>query len=249
MSENISSNVLFHFTKSLDSIVNILTSGFYPHYCPEYLFGPSYTADALTNTPPSHAAPMVCFCDLPLSLIKKHLSEYGQFGIGLEKQWGINNGVAPVFYTHDLAQTYIPISQRIWAARDQNDSKAKNDLEMLMAYTKPFHGNAWRNGKSQLDVPFYNEREWRYVPRLEVGEELFLSRKDYLNDVKRNALHASFKQKYNLGIHSDDIQYLIVPDDRHILELVEHLRKLYDEENATLVTTAIMTTDCIHEDV
>jgi hypothetical protein len=120
---------------------------------------------------------------------------------------------------------------------------------MLIAYTKPFRGNAWREGKTQLDIHFYNEREWRYVPHLAVGEQLFLSRKDYLNEIKRNALHASFKQKYKLAIHPDDIQYLIVPDDRQILELVEHLRKLYDPENATLVTTAIMTTDCIHEDV
>jgi hypothetical protein len=125
MSENISSNVLFHFTKSLDNIVDILTSGFYPHYCPEYLLGPTYTADALTDNPPSHAASMVCFCDLPLSLIKSHLNEYGQFGIGLKKQWGINHGVSPVFYIHDQSQMFIPLSQRIWAAKDQNDSKAK----------------------------------------------------------------------------------------------------------------------------
>lgn len=249
MSQNVSSSVLFHFSKSLDNIVDILTSGFYPHYCPEYLFGPTYEADARNNIPPSHAAPMVCFCDLPLSLIKKHLADYGQFGIGLEKQWGISNGVAPVFYTHDLAQTYIPLSQRFWAAKDQNDSKAKQDLEMLMAYTKPFHGNAWRNGNSQLDVPFYDEREWRYVPNLEVGEELFLPRMHYTNDAKREALHASYKQKYKLVVHPNDIQYLIVPDDRHILALVEHLRKLYTADDATFVTTAIMTGDRIMLDV
>src|ERR1035437_3707797 len=98
MSENISSNVLFHFTKSLENIVDILTSGFYPHYCPEYLFGPLHIAAASSGMPPAHAAPMVCFCDLPLSLIRKHLDEYGQFGIGLNKKWRINNGVTPVFY-------------------------------------------------------------------------------------------------------------------------------------------------------
>jgi len=102
---------------------------------------------------------MVCFCDLPLSLIRKHLDEYGQFGIGLDKQWGIRNGVTPVFYMQDQSQIYISLSNRIWAARDQNDSKAKNDLEMLIAYTKPFHGDAWRGGESKLGVHFYDERE------------------------------------------------------------------------------------------
>ena len=52
-----------------------------------------------------------------------------------------------------------------------------------------------------------------------------------------------------LPIRPDDIQYLIVPDDGHILELVKHLRILYSSDDSTLVTTAIMTIDCITEDV
>jgi hypothetical protein len=42
---------------------------------------------------------MVCFCDLPLSLIKKHLKEYGSFGIGpapsRRKRKGIIFGATP----------------------------------------------------------------------------------------------------------------------------------------------------------
>ena len=87
------------------------------------------------------------------------------------------------------------------------------------------------------------------MPHFAVGEELFLSRKDYTNEAKIQALHESLKQNYKLTIHPDDIQYLIVPDESYILKLVEHLRKLYDPDNATLVATTIMTTDCIHEDV
>lgn len=249
MSENISSSVLFHFTKSLDSIVDILTSGFYPHYCPEYSFGPLHAKAAATGTPPAHAAPMVCFCDLPLSLIRSHLNDYGQFGIGLDKRWGIKNGVTPVFYMHEQSQMFKPLSNRIWAARKQNDSTATNDLMLLTAYTKPFHGNAWREGKTRANVHFYDEREWRYVPHLPVGEQLFLSRENYTNKAKVEALHASFKQKYKLSIHPDDIQYLIVPNDGYILQLVKHLRTLYGSDDVTLVTTAIMTIDCITDDV
>jgi Putative abortive phage resistance protein AbiGi, antitoxin len=249
MSENISSNVLFHFTKSLDCIVKILEDGFYPHYCPEYSFGSPDTKAAENEMPPTHAAPMVCFCDLPLSLIRKHLGEYGKFGIGLKKQWGINNGVSPVFYMHEQSQMLKPLSKQIQAARIQKDSTATNNLIWLLAYTKPFRGYAWRQNKTQPNIHFYDEREWRYVPKLADGEELFLCRDDWTNETKVRTLHASFKQKYKLTIHPDDIQYLIVPDDGYILELVKHLRELYGSDDATLVTTAIMTTDCIHEDV
>ena len=56
---------------------------------------------------------MVCFCDLPLSNIDKHInghsweyegkkevfSGYGKFGLGMYKNWGITNKLNPVSYT------------------------------------------------------------------------------------------------------------------------------------------------------
>ena len=41
---------------------------------------------------------MVCFCDIPLSQIRKHVAVYGQYGIGLTKEWGLGRKVAPVYY-------------------------------------------------------------------------------------------------------------------------------------------------------
>jgi Putative abortive phage resistance protein AbiGi, antitoxin len=248
MSENISANVLFHFTKSLENIVDILKSGFYPHYCPEYLFGRLQAKAASAGMPPAQAAPMVCFCDLPLSLIRRHLDGYGHFGIGLAKRWGIKNGVSPVFYTHEQSQTFKPLSNRNWVAWREKDTTAMNELRLLSAYMKPIRGTAWRDGKTQQNVHFYDEREWRYVPHLPVGEHLFLSRDEYTDKTKVETLHASFKQKYNLPICPDDIQYLIVPDDGFILKLVKHLGTLYGPDDAIIVTTAIMTTDCITDD-
>lgn len=249
MSENISSNVLFYFTNSLDSIVDILTNGFYPHYCPEYSFGPLHDKTASSGKPPTHASPMICFCDLPLSLIRKHLETYGNFGIGLKKEWGIRNGVTPVLYTHGKSQLFKALSNRMWAASDQGDEGANIDLKFLAAFLKPYRGNAWRDGKTKPDIHFYDEREWRYVPRVAANEQIFLPREVYTNKEKLVKLYASFKEKCKLTVHPDDIQYLIVPEDGHILELVEHLRSLYNPDDATLVTTAIMTIDCIHEDV
>ena len=36
MAENVSSNVLFHFTRSMEHLKGILKNGFFPRYCPEY---------------------------------------------------------------------------------------------------------------------------------------------------------------------------------------------------------------------
>jgi hypothetical protein len=199
---------------------------------------------------------MVCFCDLPLSLIKKHLEEYGPFGIGLDKRWGLKNRVSPILYTHRSAQTLQPILQLIPKDDKVNDYKVENDLRLLAAYTKPFIGPAWRNKKVKRNVKFYNEREWRYVVRIKWDETLFLNWEDYHNEAKRNKLHKRFKNQNALLISPDSIQYLIVPYDKeenNILELYKYIMSLYarrySREDAMLVTTTIMTDDCIKEDV
>lgn len=41
--------------------------------------------------------PMICFCDIRLETITR-FSNYGRYGIGLTKEWGIKNKLNPVFY-------------------------------------------------------------------------------------------------------------------------------------------------------
>ena len=256
MSENVSSNVLFHFTKSMDNLKSILKNGFFPHYCLEYTLNPVDRKAAAEGRPPMRAVPMVCFCDLPLSLIRNHLKEYGNFGIGLDKEWGVKNGVTPVLYTHRRAQTRQPVLRLTAKAAKANDKTAASDLRLLAAYTKPFFGPAWRNNRVQSKVPFYDERERRYVAVVRGDEPLFLDREDYDNIAKRNKLHRRFKKQNALPISPDVIQYLIVPydkDENSVLELHDYLMRLYvrryNRKDAILATTAIMTDDCIQEDV
>jgi hypothetical protein len=127
-------------------------------------------------------------------------------------------------------------------------------LKLLAAYTKPFKGYAWRNKQVKRNITFYDEREWRYVPRR--IKPLFLNRDDYSNISKTRALHEQFMKKYALAIPPDDIQYLIVQydkDENNILELHDYIMGLYgrrySRKEAILVTTAIMTDDCIREDI
>lgn len=170
MSENVSSSVLFHFTDSMANLIGILTDGFYPHYCPEYLLDRLDEEAALKGRAPTRAMPLVSFCDLPLSLIWGHLRQYGNYGIGLNKEWGVRNGVTPAFYTHERAVTLRPLLSACVGPRRVNARACNIDMMLLAAFTKPFNGKAWRNGKMQSNVAFYDEREWRYVPRFRDGE-------------------------------------------------------------------------------
>ncbi len=59
----------------------------------------------ILNSPPDtteleKAIPMVCFCDLPLSQIRKHTKTYGEYALGLSKEWAIKKQINPVLYTY-----------------------------------------------------------------------------------------------------------------------------------------------------
>jgi hypothetical protein len=255
MADNISSNVLFHFTSSIKYLRNILEYGFQPRYCLEYSLDKDDRDAARQKRPPLRAIPMVCFCDLPLSLIKRHLKEYGPFGIGLDKTWGTRNGVAPVIYTHSRAMTRPSLS-RLTAIPSPSTAEVSRDLNYLAAYTKPFQGPAWRRGRVRHRVRFYDEREWRYVPAIHGTHPLFLNHTEFENKARRDALHEQFKGKHALAVTPEAIQYLIIPYDkteRGVLELHDFVMRLYTKRNsrkdAVLVATTIMTDDIITQDI
>lgn len=101
----ISANTLFHFTRTKDTLLSILETGFRPAYSVE--FGPATNGRIVECE-----IPMVCFCDLPLSSLDKHINGhkwehnnkeekflgYGKHGLGMSKTWGTEQQLNPVTY-------------------------------------------------------------------------------------------------------------------------------------------------------
>ena len=254
MSQNVSSQVLFHFTKSLNAIKSILKEGFFPHFCPEYTLEQVDKELADAGLPPKYSIPMVSFCDLPLSLVSNHLNNYGNFGIGLKKSWGLHNGLAPVIYTHSKAKTRPPMSRLFHSSLAENKDKSSKDMEFLAAYSKPYEGPAWRDGKVQKNVRFYDEREWRFVPPVPHSSGLFIS--DPKGTGLTEVVQDVYKDFYSLKVTPDDIQYLIVEYDMgetNVIKLHDFIMQSFGQrftrKDAILVSTAIMTHDCIRDDI
>ncbi len=94
------SHTLFHFTNSNDTLKLILKGGFWPKYCLEDVKWVDF------NDHKFIAYPMVCFCDIPLSRVGEHVKFYGEFGLGLTKEWAVTNSLSPVHYIN--ASSNIP---------------------------------------------------------------------------------------------------------------------------------------------
>ena len=92
---------------------------------------------------------MVCFCDLPLSNVDKHINGhsweyegrkeaflgYGKFGLGMYKNWGVESKLNPVLYTTNY-------SHNIEAILDAN-----NTLLPMYRHFDEKSQNYWRKRK------------------------------------------------------------------------------------------------------
>lgn len=262
----ISANTLFHFTDSAKNILGILTSTFHPAYHLEPFFRGDQKALAI---------PMVSFCDLPLSQIKKHLKFYGNYGIGLSKKWGEREGINPVFYCHSNAhilkdfrkileftrEKMLPIKttenkevELSTIVEENKNLVLKVELLKILASCcstlKPYKGKMYKKGEIVENVKFYDEREWRFVPESE-NLSILLTEEQFKDKVKTEGYNAELAEKNKLTFEPEDIRYIIVEKESEILSMVENIHRIkaiYNEDTRTLLTTKIISAEQILED-
>ncbi len=98
METNISAHTLFHFTYNKNSLLSILKNGLYVRYSLENF-------ESLINDKAEIVFPMTCFCDIPLSHVRRHTNTYGKYAIGVSKSWGMKNQINPIIYTYPNSAT------------------------------------------------------------------------------------------------------------------------------------------------
>lgn len=236
----VSSNTLFQFTRDFDTILKILESkGFWPKYCIEFGWRDKSKTD--------FAVPQCCFCDIPLSAINNHMKTYGDYGIGMTKEWGINKGLSPVMYVIPNSHL-INILKEI--SRSSNDKEGKRKyiafLKCYKAVNYRFKENKWKQYNNYL---YYNEREWRYVPSRLSADKIVIKvdKKEDFNPVDLN-----YETKtYLCDFSAHDIRYMIVKDDEERLRLIEEINKLsnWNKSEKDLLSSKILTHALIEEDI
>ncbi|MBU2974378.1 abortive infection system antitoxin AbiGi family protein [Zobellia sp. B3R18] len=251
---NISSNCLFHFTPKRKFLINILEQSFVPRYCLENL--------KLSNVYQSEfsaAIPMTCFCDISLSQIGNHIDMYGSYGLGMTKEWGIEKKLNPVLYINPdslISDSIRKLSDSIFLDlnRDCNEisNKIYDEYINLVCFTKSYDGPFRKSDKQYKNIRFYNEREWRYVPKLNFGGDA----KFFLNsrEVKDEQLVKKENQKlfkHRLCFDSNDIKYIFVKKESEIHSIIKALKKLnqrFSCEEIEILTSKIITVEQIKSD-
>ena len=249
-------DILFHFTKEKETLFEILRTTFKVSYAREKIIGPENNRE--------FAVPMVSFCDLKLSELKKFIENYGQFGIGLTKEWANRNGLSPVMYINrhsELMDNLITGLNGVYAHLNKiNDLEQFNKLNKYYLnimntyrYSKNYEGELWRRGILKDDnYRFADEREWRYVPGLQnQGVLPFVSISKISTREQKNEYNSKVEH-LRLSFQPDDIKYLIVEKDSDISGLIQHLENVkgrFNPETRSRLASRILTVEQINSDI
>ncbi|WP_219012430.1 abortive infection system antitoxin AbiGi family protein [Shewanella algae] len=249
--------ILFHFSGK-EALLAILESTFRVSYAREKIIGKEKTREI--------GVPMISFCDLRLSEVSTHMCKYGNYGIGLTKEWANRNGLNPVLYISkhspftdglitglDKVHTHI----RNHAMHGVSDTDAINtaylNIYNVYRYIKNYEAPLHKKGYKKIDkYRFADEREWRYVPPLENAELApFVPIARIKTSSQKEELNRSISH-VNLHFEPEDIRYLIVENDNEISELIEHLESVkgrFSPQVLNRLKSRILTLEQIESDI
>lgn len=247
----LSSNSIIHFTRTKDNLKGILADNFHLNYCIEDVI--------LGNKNTTYIAPMVSFCDIPLSEIKNHIENYGSYGIGLSKEWAIKQRLNPVVYIEKnsfFSESLLELFRSTYDAQI-HETKATHGLQVF-SHIKNYENDLFRKGKEpKLNYRFSDEREWRYIPSYndvfnDENERFVFPSKNEFQTPEQKAKYNDRIQHLKLTFEPNDIKYIIINDESEIREFVDYLRhvkgKTYTFDDVERLTTRIITTQQIYSD-
>jgi hypothetical protein len=227
---NISSTTLFNFTDTFERLQGNLKDGFYCGDVYERL-----PFDEKTG----YKVPMVCFCDIPLGQIKKHLVWYGNYAIGIKRDYARQNNVSPVWYIHKTS----PVILSMFKSRDSQELKTSP----ILPYLKQVFGYQKDQAGEEKKKKFYDEREWRYIPAdVNNNAQLVKGNSHSENEKAVNKKKRTTKMALDLNA----IEYIIVRDEEEKEKLYPKLRELSKKRKVEYekLVSSILTSNQIIKD-
>lgn len=153
----LSSDHLYHFTKSSETISKIINNGFRFSLCDESINFKSFSKKLFN----------ISFCDIIFEESENHRKYYGDNSIVLSKKWGIKNGVSPVRYIHSnspgLSESYI---------------LQRKNYHLFEGVSLNFH----KTFTFELLYLFSSLREFKEKPGIDFGKEIQSNQNEFTNE-------------------------------------------------------------------
>ena len=239
-----SANSFFHFMNRKKYLFDSLKNKkLYPRFCEEDIsdFGLGFNKVLVCEK---------CFCDIPLHNVSTHKNEYGDYCIGLSKEWGFKNGLQPVIYYNPLSIEFKRMVKESYFTAMQGDEDAISTLieplNHILKYQKKIVGYDHRINKNKH---YTDEKEWRFVPNilsdLDFGE--IITQKAVINnsDLREEYNKKIAKSRYTLSFNYSDIKYLFIKNDNQRISLIKLIRKLQATDD---VKDKLITKICVWEE-
>lgn len=240
------SSTLFHFTKSLQNILNILEKGFIPYYSLE-------DSGWLGSKLEFFACSMVCFCDIPISRIQDHVAFYGSYGIGMSKDWALKNGINPIAYYSEaspLSRVFNNAFRRSLHIKTEDpDSIIKYSFYSLLSYAKPITGTMIVDN-NPVGKEFYLENEWRYVSDIDKKPRLIV-RATFDDPDERTKLNVEAEAN-PIKFTPPDIRYIFVKTDADIPPVINFINdklQSYTAVDLKILTSRVTSLEYLGKDI
>ena len=233
-------NILFHSIREYSNLKKIISDkGFKASYADEVIDG--YKVKIL----------MVSFSNVALLESRTQIN-YGDFSVGLTKEWAKLKKLEPVIYTYENSEvgtSFLDIMTVAGRKQELLNHIKKNELSesikldfslimdntanMLM-YVKPT--KVFNNEGAEFIA--YNDREWRFVHKHGeinplIWEKNYLTNKpftEYKNEALKNK---PFTESTVVSFELDDLKYIVVEKKVQKKEVFESLSNSFGKEEIT----------------
>lgn len=98
--------MLIHFTKNIEALSSITSNGFLYLHNETGILGPAVRDAFGIEAADSQSNGMICFTELSPSESHSHQSKFGKFGVGVSKEWLVENDAQKVTYVQIGSESY-----------------------------------------------------------------------------------------------------------------------------------------------
>lgn len=219
-------NHVFHYTSAFTDLQKIVRHGFAPSYCKEEIDSVKYLS------------PMVSFCNIPIAEVDNYM-RYGKNGIGMSLEWAIKKGVNPVLYVHEGSPYKSLASANVFNATPQDPDANKEFNFLLKSITTQLLQSVkyWQTKYQGDIINTYQEREWRFVPKLKNESPIIdseINAKEYDTFTDKIAMPKPHLKGYSMNIESiNDIKYIVVTTELQREKMIKTLNYRFGKNETT----------------